>query len=205
MLDKTTLNAGLPRQDEYGYAVLERMNNSHYDLTQWGLSFISPQRAEDILDIGCGGGRTLRDLASGTSARLFGLDASAASVEKTKELNSDHVLSGRMTVVEGLAESLPFAKEVFDLVTAFETVYYWRDPVSCFADVRRTLRQGGEFLVCNEDRDFSRPVVAEYADALGMKLYTAEQLGKMLRDAGFAEVREYTHENGNWVCAVGRK
>ena len=205
MLDRTTLNAGNPQKDEYGFAVLERMNRSHYGLTRWGLSFTAPERAKSILDVGCGGGMTLHNFALETDALLCGADVSEASLEKTAELNAEYISSGRLKLFRSGAESLPFPEGSFDLVTAFETVYYWRDPVKCFAGVRSILREEGEFLICNEDRDYSRPVITEYAEALGMKLYTAEQLGVMLREAGFGDVREYTHENGLWVCAVGVK
>ena len=205
MLDRTTLNAANPQPDEYGFAVLERMNSSHYCLTRWGLSFVAPESAGAILDIGCGGGMTLRNFALETEAELCGADVSEASLKKTAELNAEYIKSGRLHLVKAGAEALPFEKGSFGLVTAFETVYYWRDPVKCFAGVRDILREGGEFLICNEDRDRSRPVVAEYADALGMTLYTAEELESMLREAGFGDVRACTHENGLWVCAVGRK
>ena len=96
MLDRTTLNAGNPQKDEYGFAVLERMNRSHYGLTRWGLSFTAPEKAKSILDVGCGGGMTLHNFALETDALLCGADVSDASLEKTAELNAEYVNSGRL-------------------------------------------------------------------------------------------------------------
>ncbi|MBO4452814.1 MAG: class I SAM-dependent methyltransferase [Clostridia bacterium] len=205
MLDRVTLNARKPEQDEYGNAVLERMNESHYELTQWGLSHVDPKAAADILDIGCGGGRTINGFLTNTDAKVCGIDFSDASVAKTIELNKAFVEAGRASITKGTAESLPYPENSFDLVTAFETVYYWVEPTECFKKVLSTLREKGEFLVCNEDKDRSRPVVAQFADALGMTLYSAEELGGFMKAAGFTEVRTYEHENGLWVCAVGKK
>ena len=205
MIDRTLLNACKPMQDEYGNAVLERMNLSHYELTQWGLSHVVPETARDILDVGCGGGRTINGLLNRTEAKVYGADFSAASVAKSKEVNAAFVASGRAEIIIASAEDLPFAANSFDLVTAFETVYYWPRIVECFKGVLKVLRQGGEFLVCNEDKDRSRPVVAEAADALGMTLYTARELQELLMQAGFDDVRAFEHGNGNWICAVGKK
>jgi hypothetical protein len=38
---------------------LWRMNSSHSNLTDWGLRHISIDTHDTILDIGCGGGRTV--------------------------------------------------------------------------------------------------------------------------------------------------
>ena len=49
-------------------------------------------------------------------------------------------------MLEGSAAALPFEEGVFDLVTAFETVYFWPDIEECFRGVRRTLKAGGRFV-----------------------------------------------------------
>ena len=205
MIDRTLRNACRPEYDEYGFAVLERMNNSHYDLTKWGLSHVVPESADTILDIGCGGGRTINGMIERSNAVVYGIDISEASVAKTKELNEQYIASGRAFAVVGDAGKLPFDPESFDLVTAFETTYYWPDIVDCFKGVLNVLRPGGVFLVCNEDKDKSRPIVAESADELGMTLYTSTELASLFNAAGFKNVRVFDHENGNWVCAVGEK
>ena len=91
MTDRTLLNARKPAMDEYGFAVLERMNKSHYELTQWGLDHVDKDKAETILDVGCGGGMTVKRLADSTNAIVFGVDVSEASVAKTVELNAENV------------------------------------------------------------------------------------------------------------------
>ena len=39
------------------------MNIRHAKLTDWGLEHVSIKRGDVILDVGCGGGRTVRKLA----------------------------------------------------------------------------------------------------------------------------------------------
>ena len=52
-------NPGKP-QGEDGNAMLLRMNDSHYAVTGWGLEHWQIRGNEQILDIGCGGGATLK-------------------------------------------------------------------------------------------------------------------------------------------------
>ena len=48
------------------------------------------------------------------------------SVEKTRQVNQAAIAAGRCTVQQGNVAALPDAAE-FDLITAFETVYFWPD------------------------------------------------------------------------------
>ena len=48
---------------EEGKLMLSRMNDDHYDVTTWALSFFSFNENDNVLDIGCGGGRTLNRMA----------------------------------------------------------------------------------------------------------------------------------------------
>ena len=45
---------------------------------------------------------------------------------------------------------LPFGAEQFEVVTAFETVYFWPELVQNFREVYRVLKPGGIFFICNE-------------------------------------------------------
>ena len=41
MIDPVIMNARQPKDDEYGLAMLNRMNDRHRELHQWALSHIS--------------------------------------------------------------------------------------------------------------------------------------------------------------------
>ena len=45
---------------------------------------------------------------------------------------------------------LPFGAEQFEVVTAFETVYFWPELAQNFREVYRVLKPGGIFFICNE-------------------------------------------------------
>jgi len=51
------------------------MNASHSNLTDWGLQHVSIANHYTILDVGCGGGRTVSKLAAmATQGKVYGVD-----------------------------------------------------------------------------------------------------------------------------------
>lgn len=187
-----------------GRLMLSLMNAGHNPNALWGLSYadIAPDAA--VLDIGCGGGRNIRNLLSrAPKGHVTGVDYSPESVEKSKRVNKAAIRERCAQVRQADVSTLPFADGSFDLATAFETVYFWPDPRRNFAEVRRVLKPGGLFLICNEA---ARPEHFEkWIDMLSMKVYTGEELSAFLRDAGFADIACHLHPNGKWLCVAARK
>ena len=65
----------------FGRYTLWRMNSSHSKLTDWGLEHISIENHYTVLDVGCGGGRTVSKLAAmATKGKVYGVDYSDESV-----------------------------------------------------------------------------------------------------------------------------
>jgi ubiquinone/menaquinone biosynthesis C-methylase UbiE len=91
-----------------------------------------------ILDVGCGGGRTIQKLAAMvTEGAVYGVDYAKGSVAASRAKNGGAIDAGRVVIAQGTVSKLPFAGEKFDLVTAVETQYYWPDLPG---DMREMLR-----------------------------------------------------------------
>ncbi|MBR3182106.1 MAG: class I SAM-dependent methyltransferase [Eggerthellaceae bacterium] len=181
--------AGHPEkpQGADGFKLLDRMNGgSHEELAVWALPFLPIKSDARILDIGCGGGANLERLLQRVpEGHVTGIDYSSVSVQASSEYNADAIAQGRCDVMEGDVRNMPFADDAFDIITAFETVYYWDLPAA-FAEVKRVLKPGGIFLVSNED-DRGDPEVLELATKIpGMIIYAPEELEEPLKQAGFA-------------------
>lgn len=63
---------------------------------------------------------------------------------------SVEVPTSRNRDTQGSAEQLPYSDEMFDLVTAVETVYFWPNLPDCLQEVRRVLKPGGKFAIMVE-------------------------------------------------------
>ena len=65
------------------------MNLSHSPLTDWGLGHVEIGKNFVILDVGCGGGRTIEKLAAlAGEGSVCGVDYSAASVAASRVKNA---------------------------------------------------------------------------------------------------------------------
>ena len=108
-------------------------------------------------------------------------------------------------MTQGSVASLPFENGAFDLITAFETVYFWPGLEQCFAEVYRTLKRGGTFMICNES-DGTDEAGLKYEKIIdGMKCYTADRLVSALKNAGFSKVRTYRKQDRPWLTVTAGK
>lgn len=188
-------------QGRMGRAMLKFMNLCHAPLTNWGLSHIDFEDGWTMLDIGCGGGATLRRLLKRSDgSRVYGIDISEESVAKAKKVN-EKVLDKQVFVQQGSAERLPYEEGKFELVTAVETVYFWPDLPDCFAEVQRVLKSGGRFAIMLEVVSAD----SKWTDLVdGMKSYSPEQLQQMLLEVGFAQT-EIHRRKPTYATIIGTK
>ena len=109
-----------------GRCMVGSMNRAHAALADWGLSYLSETGPTEIAELGCGGGRNIRALLRKyPAATVAALDYSEVSVEKAMRVNRKGLQAGRCRIIQGDVSCLPFEDGAFDLVTAFETVYFW--------------------------------------------------------------------------------
>ena len=116
-----------------------------------------------------------------------------------------YIKAGRCSVEWGDVSRLTLPAEKFDLVTAFETVYFWPELIPCFNQVARVMKPGGVFLIVHET-DGLDPVGRKYEKIIDlMTVYTAEELEEALRAAGFSEIAVSHHETFPWIAVAARK
>ena len=184
-----------------GRVMLSFMNYTHAPLTNWGLKLVDVQDGWTMLDVGCGGGFTIRRLLKrNKDAQVYGIDISEESVAKAKKVNAE-VLDKQVFVTLGSAEKLPYEDGKFNLVTAVETVYFWPNLPNCLQEVRRVLKSGGKFAILVEvvDSDSKWTNVVE-----GMTAYSPEDLKKLLDEAGFIQT-EIHRKKPTYVTIIGVK
>lgn len=193
-----------------GRFTLWRMNWSHSRLTDWGLSKISIKPQSTILDVGCGGGRTVNKLAAiTTQGHVCGIDYSEESVAVSQKTNASWIDIGRVEIRLGSVSQLPFADDVFDLVTAVETHYFWPDLAADTREVFRVLRPGGVLILIAEAYKGAKTVAAKLAEKYlplaGMTLLSVEEHRELFTTAGYSDVRVIEEPGKGWICSIGRK
>ena len=200
LLKKLFTNCACP-QGRMGRAMLKFMNLCHAPLTNWGLKLVDVQDGWTMLDVGCGGGFTIRRLLKRSQdAQVYGIDISEESVAKARKVNAD-VLDKQVFVRQGSAEMLPYEDGKFDLVTAVETVYFWPNLPGCLQEVRRVLKPGGKFAILVEvvDSNSKWTSVVE-----GMTAYSPGDLKQLLDGAGFTQT-EIHRKKPSYATIIGVK
>ena len=190
-----------------GRLFLRNMNARHRGVTAWGLSHVPIEKHFTILDVGCGGGKTIATLAGITAeGKVYGIDYSAESVATSRRTNADRIDAGRVDVRQGSVSSLPFAADTFDVVTAVETHYYWPDLAGDLTQILRVLKPGGRFVLIAETYRGRR---FDWLYLPAMKLLratylTVQEHQELLSRAGFSDVEVFEQRAHGWICAVGR-
>ena len=191
-----------------GRRVVRAMNMSHSAMTDWGLQQVMIPKNAAILDIGCGGGWTVRKLVTlAPEGKVIGLDYSAASVAVSRDTNVQEIQAGRVQIEQGSVAALPFPDHTFDVVTAVETHYYWPDLPANVREVLRVLKTGGTFtLIAEANRGGPfRWVYSIVMPLLRAALLSDAEHRDLLTQAGFTEVATKHVSGKNWICATGRR
>lgn len=189
---------------------LWRMNASHSKLTDWGLAQVSIENRYTILDLGCGGGRTVSKLAAiATEGKVYGVDYSEESVAATTRVNAQWISLGRVETRHGSVSQLPFPDAMFNLITAVETHFWWPNLPGDMREVFRVLKPGGTLVLIAEvykgaDTAVSR-LAEKHASRTGMKLLTVPEHRELFLNAGYEEVQVIEERKKGWICGVGRK
>lgn len=186
-----------------GKMILKMMNTGHAKLADWGLSHLEFKSTDHVLDIGCGGGANIaRMLDICLDGFVAGIDYSKESVKYSRKKNAEK-LGKNCEIKFGNVNNIPYDDESFDIVTAFETIYFWPDLRKNFTEVLRVLKPKGHFMICCEEGD---PLNDQWSDKIeGMKVYGIIHLANLLKAAGFKVVKSDEKPNSKWICIVGEK
>ena len=184
------------------------MNFSHSRLTDWGLRHVEIGKRFTILDVGCGGGRTIEKMAAlATEGEVCGVDYAAGGVAASRAKNARAIGAGRVDIRQASVAALPFPDGRFDLVTAVETHYYWPDLPRSMKEVRRVLKPGAPFAIIAESYKGGRfgALQALVMAPLGSAHLSADEHRDLFANAGFTEVQVFEEPRRGWICATGRK
>ncbi len=191
-----------------GRLVIWSMNRRHARVTDWGLSHVTIGANDAILDVGCGGGRTVAKLAlAAPRGTVHGVDFSSTSVDTARQLNRQLIEQGRVAIEQASVLDLPYAAATFDLAIAVETHFWWSDLDAGMREVFRVLGPSGRMAIVAEFYNGGRH--AKYADRLGkftsMAVLDIEQHRAAFTDAGFVDVAVHEEPRAGWLCVVGTK
>jgi ubiquinone/menaquinone biosynthesis C-methylase UbiE len=191
-----------------GRFVAALMNRGHKPLTLWGLTHVNIEPDYVILDVGCGGGKTVNRLAQKAPlGKVFGIDYSADMVEYSKKVNKKLIAEDRVEIVEGSVEKMGFSDDFFDLITAIETYYFWPSFSDAVQEIRRVLKPDGKLLIVNEmvkdgvyDVKYAKTIKQAHVHLLPM-----EEIRTIMQNVGFEDVQIFTKAESPWNAVLAKK
>lgn len=141
-LSKKTFDRQAAYYDEKASVGVSKFSKMSYPFV---LEEIRKRRPKRLLDLGCGTGEMLRLLRQeDQEVELAGIDLSCNMIARAREKNIPNAL-----FLEGDAEHLPYPMAYFDMVSCVQSFHHYPNPEKALAEVRRVLRPGGIFVLCD--------------------------------------------------------
>jgi SAM-dependent methyltransferase len=165
------------------------------------LRFVPVRRGQRVLEVGCGSGVVLRDLAPrvGPRGSVVGVDVSRAILATARRLCKT---DPRITLRHAHGARLPFAAESFDTALAITVILHVADPLGVVREMARVTRPGGRvglqdqdfgmLGVTHPDRGLTDRILDGVVHHLYEEPYSGRRLPGLLRDAGLERVRVLT-------------
>lgn len=192
----------------WGKLMIRSMNRGHSELTDWALCHIDIKSGDHVLDVGCGGGKTVGKLCEKVGGgKVYGVDYSELCIKKAEKLNHKNVICGKAKLKKASVSALPFESDKFDFVTAVETYYFWPDKLNDLKEIARVLKPGGKLLLVFEMlKDKNDPDKwTKVEKRLNIEAVSREYIDDMLERAGYQNIRTYVKSGTSWLCAVAEK
>ena len=183
-------------QGKLGNIQLKSMNKEHTPVSLWGLKHLDIKSEDIILDVGCGGGINIKRMAQ-DAKKVYGIDYSIESVKLSRKVNEKLIGDGMVEIMKGNVKDLPFEDNTFDIVTAFETVYFWPDIEKCFGEVKRVLKPGGIFLIGMETNGSDNFIMKFWKHFIDMEMYDDGEISNFLKNNDYSQITVYLRDAKN--------
>jgi demethylmenaquinone methyltransferase/2-methoxy-6-polyprenyl-1,4-benzoquinol methylase len=136
------LFAGLPRRYDLAGALLSFGQDPRWRRTMVGK--VSAREGDRVLDVATGTGMVATALVRRYGCSVVGLDQSPEMLAGAQaKLDRDPGLAGRIELVRGEAESLPFEDGEFDHLTFTYLLRYVEDAGATLRELARVVKPGG--------------------------------------------------------------
>lgn len=143
-------------------------------------------RDDDVLEIGCGHGANLTDIADrAPDGLVVGVDPSKTMTSIARRRGR----GGNIKIYEAGVEAMPFRDHSFDCALSVHTIYFWPDAVAALSEIRRVVRPGGRLVICC--RTTLDPKFADAAPEPVYKNRSVDEVREILELSGWRGVSEH--------------
>ena len=171
----------------FGKILAKGMARGHKEFYKNALKSINPKKDDKYLEIGFGSGIFINKYMSHVS-KIAGIDYSEDMVKLASDINRKLVESGKVELKLGNASSLPWTDNEFTVVATIETFFFLNETEKTLKEIFRVLKPEGRLIIemaFNKDDGVDHK---KYIKKMGLKLYSGEEMEKLLKKAGFKDI-----------------
>ncbi len=177
---------------------------AHARLVRRFLGFVPLRPRDRVLEVGCGTGVILREIAArlGASGRVVGIDRSQLLLRTAGRLLRTHPGRRKISVRRADGAELPFKAARFDVTLAVTVLLHVADPARVVEEMARVTRPGGRVAVQDQDfgtlalthpdRVLTERILTGVAERIYEEPWSGRRLPGLLRAAGLGQVRLLT-------------
>jgi ubiquinone/menaquinone biosynthesis C-methylase UbiE len=167
---------------------------------------MSVQSDDRIIEIGSGTGKLISKMAQQIDkGQIQGIDFSKAMVSVARKRNKMNIAKGRVKIVKGDFDAMPYQKDTFSKACSVNTLYFWPKPVHTVKKVAHILKPDGKFIFAFEDIE---QLKQRKLDQEVFHLYTKDEVQDLLFNAGFSNnIKIVSKKKGKLLfhCVVAKK
>ena len=167
---------------------------------------MSVQIDDRIIEIGFGTGKLIYRMAQQIEKGIIeGVDFSKVMVSIARKKNKKNIRIGKVKILEGNFDEMPFRKENFTKACSINTLYFWSEPVHTAKKIAEILKPDGKLILAFEDIEQLRQ---RKLNQEVFHLYSTGEVQDLLINAGFSKnVSSVSRKKGESIfhCVVAIK
>lgn len=139
-----------------------------------------------VLDVSCGTGEFLRELAQKEGYSLSGVDLSSHMVAVARQK-----VGKRALVQKANIHSLPFADNAFDYVVSTEAFHHYANQRKALSEMKRVAKKQGNILIVDINF-FLRPIhwLFQKLEPGCVRINSRKEMRKLFQEAGLQQVMQ---------------
>ena len=167
---------------------------------------MSVQIDDRIIEIGFGTGKLIYRMAQQIDTGLIeGVDFSKVMVSIARKRNEKNITNGKVKILEGNFDEMPFEKESFTKACSINTLYFWPEPAHTAKKIAEILKPDGRLILAFEDIE---QLKQRKLNQEVFHLYSKGEVQDLLINAGFSKnVSTVSRKKGKSIfhCVVAIK
>lgn len=155
-----------------GHKVASKMNEANEFLYYFTLDQMELRNGLSVLEIGFGNGKFFDKLFNrAQQLQITGIDFSDLMVKAAIKNNETSIAAGKLSILKGQSDQLPFADNSFDIVFCINVAYFWNETGKHLQEINRVLKPGGKlYTTIRTKESIEKMPFTKY----GFKSYTEE-------------------------------